>query len=225
MPDAKSARISESERRFQALFEKAESLNVSIEYLSKYEFASLFGEKNRRIAALADSFPYTDLSEALAFASEESSVIVALDHVEDPGNLGAIIRTAEAMGALCVLIPKDRAAQMTEAAIRTSQGAAFVLPVCRVTNLARTLASLKEEGYWIAGLDMYAEQELKGFSSPAKTVLALGGEDAGLSRSVMEQLDFTLRIPLKGKTPSLNVSAAAAMALYELLAAPSKAEK
>jgi 23S rRNA (guanosine2251-2'-O)-methyltransferase len=162
------------------------------------------------VVALGAARKYTEF-EAVA----SSSLLVVLDGVEDPHNLGAIIRTAGAAGAGAVIIPERRAASITDVVAKAAAGALEYLPVVKVTNINRTLEELKARGFWIYGLDergqvSYAEVE---YASPS--VLVLGGEGKGLHEQVRNHCDVLVRIPMAGKISSLNVSVAAGVVLFE----------
>ncbi len=168
--------------------------------------------------ALAEPFGYAQLGQVLErHADDVDSLIVALDHVTDPGNLGAVVRTADAVGAACVLIAKDRSAEMTPSALKAAAGAAEHLPICREPNLARALAACKEAGYWVAGASEHAEQLAWDAPLSGRIVLVLGAEGTGLSRLVERDCDMLVRLPITGSVGSLNVSAAAAVLAYEWL--------
>jgi len=144
---------------------------------------------------------------------------VVLDGVEDPHNLGAIVRTAHAAGAAAVVIPERRAAGLTETVARTSAGAVAYLPVVRVTNISRALEELKERGYWIYGLDERGEQGYDRVEFNAPTAIVLGGEGRGLHQTVARHCDALVSIPMaagpSGGVASLNVSVAAGVVLFE----------
>lgn len=197
--------------------ELASNLSIPVKELNSDIFEKKFGEKTQGIAAEASEFEYTDFNELIKLAENGKHIIVALNQVEDARNLGAIVRTVEAMGCDGVVIPKHRSAGMTEWAIRTAQGAASWLPVSRVNNLSDALDELKENGYWIAGLDGDSEKQLTDVYYNDKIVLVAGGEDAGLGERVKKECDDIVKIPMSGKTTSLNVSVSVAMALYEIL--------
>lgn len=146
----------------------------------------------------------------------KGDLIVVLDGVEDPHNLGAIVRTAHAAGASAVLIPERRAAGITETVVRASAGATAYLPIIRAKNLNRELEDLKARGYWIYGLDEQGgiDYTQADFTTPCAVVL--GGEGHGLHEQVAKKCDFLLRIPMAGKVASLNVSVAAGVVLFEL---------
>ncbi len=175
------------------------------------------GARHQGVIAYAAEKEYVSLSDLLRIAEErgESPFLVICDGVEDPHNLGAIIRTAECCGAHGVIIPKRRSVGLTAAVSKASAGAIEHMAICRVTNLAMTIDELKEAGVWIYAADMdgtpYAESDLKG-----PIALVLGSEGFGISRLVKEKCDFVLSIPLWGKVNSLNVSNAAAVLLCEM---------
>ena len=197
--------------------ELASKANVPVKEISPDIFEKKFGEKTQGVAAEAASFEYSDLDEIIKRAEEGHQVLVALNQVEDARNLGAIVRTVEAMGCDGVIIPKHRSAGMTEWAIRTAQGASAWLPVARVNNLCEALEDLKKAGYWVTGLDGSANKQLGDVKYDSKVVLVAGGEDVGLGERVKKACDDVVKIPMSGRTPSLNVSVSVAMAIYEIL--------
>jgi 23S rRNA (guanosine2251-2'-O)-methyltransferase len=142
---------------------------------------------------------------------------VVLDGVEDPHNLGAILRTADACGANGVLIPERRAAGVTGAVAKASAGASEHLPVAKVTNISRTLEELKTKGLWIVGLDERGAQSYDAVDYKMDCAVVLGAEGKGLHDLVRKRCDFLVSIPMLGKVPSLNVSVAAGVVLYEIV--------
>jgi 23S rRNA (guanosine2251-2'-O)-methyltransferase len=152
-----------------------------------------------------------------ALAGVPSPLLLALDGVQDPHNLGACLRTADACGALAVIVPRDRAAQLTPAARKVAAGAAETTPVVVVTNLVRTLKLLKEANLWVVGADAAADQEAWAVDLQGPVVLVLGAEGSGLRHLTREHCDFMVRLPQVGAVESLNVSVAAGMLLYEAL--------
>ena len=170
------------------------------------------------VIAYAAPFRYTPLAEALAAVpADRPSLIIALDHVTDPGNLGAVVRTADAVGADAVLIAKDRAVAITPSAHKAAAGAAERVRVCREPNLVRALESAKEAGYWIAGASEQASELAWEAPLEGRLVLVLGAEGGGLSRLVERACDLQVRLPVVGAVGSLNVSVAAAVLAYEWL--------
>ena len=173
--------------------------------------------RHQGVVAYAAERDYCEVNDILAYASErgEAPLIIICDGVEDPHNLGAIIRTADCVGAHGVIIPKRRSVGLTSVVSKASAGAIEHMRVARVTNLAATIDDLKEAGVWIYAADMdgkpYYEEGLKG-----AVALVLGSEGFGISRLVKEKCDFVLSIPLYGQVNSLNVSNAAAVLLCEI---------
>ena len=152
-----------------------------------------------------------------ALQSAQAPLLLALDGVQDPHNLGACLRTADACGALAVIVPRDRAAQLTPAVRKVAAGAAETTPVVVVTNLVRTLKLLKEAGLWIVGADAAAEKAAREVDLRGPVVLVLGGEGTGLRQLTRQNCDFLVHLPQRGTVESFNVSVAAAMLLYETL--------
>ncbi len=170
-------------------------------------------------AVKTTGYPYVGFEEIAATAAEdENALVVVLDHLEDPQNVGSILRTACAVGATGVVIPEDRACGITPAAVRASAGGAEHLKVAHVVNLPRAMADLKEAGLWFTGLDWgkdarsYTKIDFKG-----RVGLVIGAEGAGLSRLVRETCDFIGELPMPGGFESLNAGVAAAVAMYEIL--------
>jgi 23S rRNA (guanosine2251-2'-O)-methyltransferase len=172
------------------------------------------GGRHQGVAAHAAAFRYADLSDVLA---AEGRGVVVLDGVVDPRNLGAMVRSARAAGARGLVIPRDRSASMTAVAVAASAGTAFGFPVARVTNLSRTLATLREAGLWLVGLAADGDRLVAELPDLAEPALVVGGEGAGLRRLVREGCDFVARVPMAGGVESLNASVAAGIGLYELL--------
>ncbi|MGQ9497681.1 MAG: 23S rRNA (guanosine(2251)-2'-O)-methyltransferase RlmB [Desulfotomaculales bacterium] len=173
------------------------------------------GVRHQGVAALAAPVGYADPDGLVA--GKEKPLLVALARVQDPRNLGAVVRTAEAAGADGVVIPARRAAGITPAAEKASAGALAYLPVARVTNLARFLEQMKEKGLWVVGADPEAEQVYWDADLRGPLVLVVGGEEAGLGRAVRAACDVLVRVPMTGKVGSLNASVAAALLIYEVV--------
>lgn len=170
------------------------------------------------VIARAAEFPFTPLADVLrATARKPDSLIIALDHVTDPGNLGAVARTAEVVGAAAVVVQSRRSAAVTPAAWKAAAGALAHVPVVRETNLARALSALKDAGYWVAGASEKAEQSVWDAPLEGRIVLVMGSEGDGLSRLASETCDFLVRLPQSGKVGSLNVAQATTALSYEWL--------
>jgi 23S rRNA (guanosine2251-2'-O)-methyltransferase len=170
------------------------------------------------VIAQAASFPYTELDEVLAkVADQQNALVIVLDHITDPGNLGAIARSAEVVGAACVVIPDRRSVKITSAAWKAAAGALAHLPVVRVTNVAQTIERLKDAGFWIAGATEYAESSAWDSSLSGRIALVMGSEGEGLSRLIKERCDFLVNLPVVGEVGSLNVAQACTVLAYEWL--------
>jgi 23S rRNA (guanosine2251-2'-O)-methyltransferase len=161
--------------------------------------------------------PWSEDELLAALQSPRAPLLLALDGVQDPHNLGACLRTADACGALAVLVPRDRAAQLTPAVRKVAAGAAETTPVVAVTNLVRTLKLLKDAGLWIVGADAAAATPAREVDLTGPVVLVLGAEGTGLRQLTRQNCDFLVSLPQRGAVESLNVSVAAAMLLYEAL--------
>jgi 23S rRNA (guanosine2251-2'-O)-methyltransferase len=193
---------------------------LSIMEVSRQELDRMTGGVlHQGIGLSVPPFQYTDLADVLAVAAESRTapLLVALDGVTDPRNLGAVVRSAAAFGAHGVLVPERRAAGMTATAWRTSAGAAARLPVARVTNLVRALKACQQEGYFVAGLDADGDTALDDLEMATDPlVVVVGSEGRGLSRLVGEACDVRVSIPMTTVTESLNASVAAAVTLAEV---------
>ena len=169
------------------------------------------------VMAITSDYRYYDLDEILEIPKErgEDPFFIILDGITDPHNLGSIIRTADAVGAHAVIIPKRRSVQITPIVAKASAGAVEYLPVCKVTNIVNTIKTLKENGLWIAAVDMdgqtFYQQNLGG-----PLGLVVGSEGEGISRLVKQNCDFTVSMPMSGNVTSLNASVAGGILLYEV---------
>jgi 23S rRNA (guanosine2251-2'-O)-methyltransferase len=170
--------------------------------------------EHQGVVAEVDPYPYAD-AEVLFASDDGQGLVVALDQIQDPHNLGAVCRAAEVAGAAGVVIPERRAAAVTPAACKASAGAVEHLPVARVRNLADWLAIAKEQGAWIHGADAEAEQRYTDVEWTGRAVLVLGSEGKGLRQRVAKACDELVSIPVSGKIGSLNASVAAAVILFE----------
>jgi 23S rRNA (guanosine2251-2'-O)-methyltransferase len=201
------------------LFSRARDAGVKVQRVARERLSALSdGGVHQGVVAEVRSFAYAEPEDLLeiARASGQPPLFVALDGIQDPQNLGAIIRSAHALGAHGVIIPKDRAASVTGAVARSSAGAIEHCPVARVTNLSRALEDLKKEGLWAAAADPAGPQELYDARLEGPLVLVIGAEGPGVRKGVLEHCDFRLRIPMVGQVASLNASVSAAILLYEV---------
>jgi 23S rRNA (guanosine2251-2'-O)-methyltransferase len=204
--------------RARELRRNAEIAGVHLHPSSADALIKLVGDVNHQgaVAAIRPLKPWDedDLAEAMHGLSE-AALLLVLDGVTDPHNLGACLRTAEAVGVHAVITPKDRSAGVDGVVRKVAAGAAEFVPVASVTNLARTLDSLKRGGIWVVGLDGGAPQTVFAADLKRPLALVLGAEGAGMRRLTRERCDFVVRIPMIGQVQSLNVSVAAGVALFE----------
>lgn len=199
---------------------QAKNSNILLQEVDKKQLDALAGGDNHQgLLAQVAAKEYDDWEEILAQTKEkgEMPLFVLLDGVEDPHNLGAILRTADAAGVHCVVIPKHRAVPLTAGVAKASAGAVEYVPVARVTNLAQSIEKMKEAGLWVVGADAeasraYFETDLKG-----PLALIVGGENKGIGKLVKDKCDLLVRIPMSGSVNSLNVSVAASVVLYDIL--------
>lgn len=198
----------------------AKERNIIIQPADKIKLDTMSdGKTHQGVIAIAAAHKYSTIDDMIELAQErgEDPFIIILDEIEDPHNLGAIMRTAECAGAHGVIIPKRRAVGLTSTVAKTSAGAIEYLPVAKVTNISVTIEELKEKGLWIYGADMdgesyYYDSKLKG-----SIALVVGSEGKGISRLVKEKCDVLVKIPMVGKVSSLNASVAASILIYEVL--------
>lgn len=198
---------------------EARKKDTIVQYVPKERLDQMSGTgKHQGVIAMAAAYEYAGVGDILQAAKDkgEEPFIIILDNIEDPHNLGAIIRTANLSGAHGIIIPKRRAAGLTAAVARTSAGAIYHTPVAKVTNISATIEELKKEGLWFICADMDGEimyqLDLKG-----PIGLVIGNEGEGVSRLVKEKCDFTAAIPMKGDIDSLNASVAAGVLAYEIV--------
>jgi 23S rRNA (guanosine2251-2'-O)-methyltransferase len=214
------AQSRDAEPRVLELKDRAQRAGVHIHAAAPDALLKLVGDVVHQGAVVAmrplkgwDEHDLADLLDRL----KVDPLLLILDGVTDPHNLGACLRTADAAGAHAVIIPKDRAATLDSVARKVAAGAAEFIPVVSVTNLARTLETLKQRGVWIAGTEGEAVQSLYSADFKRPLGLVLGAEGSGMRRLTREKCDFLVRIPMAGHMESLNVSVAAGIALFEVL--------
>jgi 23S rRNA (guanosine2251-2'-O)-methyltransferase len=204
--------------RLQRLIEDCRRLSVPVRFLQRAELDRMAGNAaHQGVVAVTSAKQYNDLADVIQAKRGKYSLMVVLDGVEDPHNLGAILRTSDAAGANGVVIPERRATAVTGTVTKASAGASEHLPIAKVTNIARTIEELKENNIWTVGLDERATQTYDSLDYNMDCALVLGGEGKGLHDLVKRKCDFLVSIPMLGKVPSLNVSVAAAVVLYEIV--------
>lgn len=176
------------------------------------------GAAHQGIAAKVRKIRMLELDELMGrLPKDRPGFLVALDGIQDPHNLGAILRTADCAGADGVIVTKHNSAGLTPTAIKTSTGAAYTVPVAGVSSMAKALQTLKEKGFWIAGTDMQGARDYRKGMYTEPTVIVIGSEGKGMSPLVKKQCDYMVKLPMKGAITSLNASVAAALLLYEVL--------
>jgi len=204
--------------RMQRVIEECRRQGVAVRFLSRLELDRMAGNNGHQgIVAVTSAKHYADLDDVLAAKRGDYSLVVVLDGVEDPHNLGAILRTADASGADGVVIPERRAAGVTETVAKVSAGASEHLPIAKVTNIARTVEELKAKNLWTIGLDERGPQTYDSLDYKMDCAVVLGAEGKGVHDLVLKKCDFVVSIPMLGKVPSLNVSVAAGVILYEIV--------
>lgn len=214
--------VSRNDKSLEAseILKSAKSRRIRTSSLTKESLSELCDTHSHQgIAALIKDYEYHNLANIISRTKEkgEELLLIILDHLEDPQNLGAIIRTADVLGAHGVVIPKDRAASITPAVVKASAGAVNHMPISRVVNLAKVIRDLKKEGVWIVGADSSSrsvnQQDLKNLD----IALVIGNEGKGLAQNIKSECDFLVSIPQRGKVSSLNASVAAGVLMYEII--------
>jgi len=203
----------------KTIIAKARKKGIVIRFESKENMDRRSVNKHHQgVIAYVAAYDYVSVEELLARAKEkgESPFLMILDGIEDPHNLGAIIRTANVCGVHGIIIPKRRACGLTETVVKTSAGAIEYTPVAKVTNIAQTLTMLQKEGVWITGADMEGEV-MYNIDFKGAIGLVIGGEGSGLSKLVRDKCDFVAKIPMQGEISSLNASVASGVLMYEAL--------
>lgn len=197
----------------------AKENNVLVSYVPKKKLDLLSdGGNHQGVIAAVAAYEYAEIDDLFKRAEEkgEEPFFIILDEIEDPHNLGSIMRTADAVGAHGVIIPKRRAVGLTAAVAKASTGAIEYIPVVRVTNIVQTMKELKERGLWFVGADMKGKEDYREAKFDMPIGLVIGSEGKGMGRLVKDTCDFLVRLPMDGKVTSLNASVAAGLLLYEV---------
>ena len=189
--------------------------NLNPKIISKKRMDDLIDGLHQGIILDIENYRYLDLNNVVE--SESIKTIVMLDHIEDPHNFGAIIRTCEAAGIDAIIIPRDRQVEVNSTVIKTSVGTVFQMKIIRVSNLANAIDKLKKNDFWIIGTDMENAIDYKDINYEGKTVLIIGNEGKGMSPLIKKKCDLTAKIPMYGTTNSLNASVAAGIMIYEVV--------
>ena len=208
--------ISASDHRVEKILKLAEQRGVAVHRREKQDLTRMCGSSHHQgIALEVEPFRYADLDDLLASISGKNGFLLVLDGIQDPHNLGALIRSAACAGCDGVIIPRDRACGVTAAAEKASAGAVETVPVVQVTNIAHSLETMKKGGYWVYGLAVEAGQSLYNVDFSGKIALLVGSEAEGIRPLVRKQCDVLMSIPHYGGVASLNASVAGAIALFE----------
>lgn len=185
---------------------------IKIEYMNKRDMDYKYSSNNQGIIMEIEDYKYSDIKEVY-----DKNFIVILDHLEDPHNFGAIIRTCEAAGVDAIIIPKKRSVEINSTVMKVSAGALNNIKIVEVNNLVNAMEKLQDNGFWIYGTDMENSEVYTDVKYDAKTALVIGAEGNGIGRLVREKCDFVVNIPMTGKINSLNASVAAAIVIYEVV--------
>jgi len=205
------------DQRVQRLIDDARASGVQVRFLPREQLDRTANTNTHQgVIAVTTSKQYADVDALLEQHRGEQAFLVVLDGIEDPHNLGALIRTADGAGADGVIIPERRAAGLTGTAVKASAGASEHLPIARVTNISRTLDELKERNVWTVGLDERGTQSYDELDYRMDCAIVLGAEGKGLHDLVRRRCDFLVSIPMLGHMPSLNVSVAGGVVMYEV---------
>lgn len=191
-----------------------ENGNYNVEYAPKHKIDRLSNGNHQGIILNIPDYKYKQLSDVIA---NEASFIVILDHLEDPHNLGAIIRTCEAAGVDGIIIPKDRQVQVNSTVMKTSVGTLDNVNLISVSNVVNSINTLKDNGFWIVGTSLNTNDDYRNVDYSGKIALVIGNEGNGISNIVEKACDFVVKIPMYGTTNSLNASVAAGIMIYEVI--------
>jgi 23S rRNA (guanosine2251-2'-O)-methyltransferase len=211
--------ISEQTAMDQQVMSIVKERQLSFKIVDKKEMQKIVDGNHQGIIAKIEDFKYYELDDLLAEANKknEKPFLIILDGLEDPHNLGAIMRTADASGVHGIIIPKNRSVSLNATVAKLSTGAIQYVKVAKVTNLTNTIKELKQNGLWIIGTDASTNSDYRQMSAQEPIALVIGSEGKGLSRLVKENCDFLIKLPMKGHVTSLNASVAASILMYEVL--------
>lgn len=197
----------------------AQQAKVIVQYVPKKKLDNLLDSNHQGVVAAVAAYRYAELDDIFDLAAErgEDPLILVLDELEDPHNLGSILRTADATGVHGVIIPRRRSVGLTAVVAKASTGAIEYVPVVRVNNLSQTIGQLKERGVWVAGTDAKGSSDYRTMDATLPLAIIIGSEGKGMSRILKENCDFLYHLPMLGQVTSLNASVAASLLMYEVL--------
>lgn len=199
---------------------EAKNLGILVQFTDKRQLDQMVeGLQHQGVIAQVAAYAYVEVEDIIAKAKSlgQDPFILILDEIEDPHNLGSILRTADCTGVHGVIIPKRRSVGLTATVSKTSAGAVEYVPVARVTNIAQTIERLKEQGVWVAGTDVTAAQDVYKANFRMPIALVIGNEGKGVGRLIKEKCDFLVKLPMAGHVNSLNASVAAGVLMYEVV--------
>ncbi|MZQ83392.1 23S rRNA (guanosine(2251)-2'-O)-methyltransferase RlmB [Paenibacillus sp. 5J-6] len=199
---------------------EAKNLGILVQFTDKRKLDQMVeGLQHQGVIAQVAAYEYVEVEDILAKAKAlgQDPFILILDEIEDPHNLGSILRTADCTGVHGVIIPKRRSVGLTATVSKTSAGAVEYVPVARVTNISQTIEQLKEQGVWVAGTDVTAAQDVYKANFSMPIALVIGNEGKGVGRLIKERCDFLVKLPMAGNVNSLNASVAAGVLMYEVV--------
>lgn len=207
-----------NKQMMQSIQQAAKQAGITVQQAPKKKIDQLVDGSHQGIVASIAAYDYVELEEIFQRAEEknEAPFFMILDEIEDPHNLGSILRTADAAGVHGVIIPKRRAVGLTATVAKTSAGAVEYVPVARVTNIAKTIDELKSRHVWIVGTEAEGTEDFRELDGSIAVGLVIGNEGKGMSRLVREKCDWTVRLPMAGSVSSLNASVAAGLLMYEI---------
>jgi 23S rRNA (guanosine2251-2'-O)-methyltransferase len=213
-----------TDKKIKLIEDESKQNNIAVEIQNKTEFQKLFDSTNKSegisqgIIAVAEEYKYASEKDMIEInIKKENSVILLLDEIQDPHNLGAIIRTASAAGIDSMLLTAKNTAKVNHTVMKTSSGAANFIRIALTENVYKTIENLKKSGFYIIGTGQNAAENLYSFKFPAKCLIIFGNEGEGMRKNVSKLCDVMLKIPIRGKINSLNVSVSAGIVLYELI--------
>jgi len=198
-----------------SLVSLVEDKNIKIKEMDKFSLNKVLPPNNQGIGALVEEYKYQTLDKAIN-KDKQNKVFVMLDSIEDPHNLGAILRSADAFAVDALIIPKNRSVKLNSTVAKVSTGAIEHVDVVEVTNLNQTIKTLKDNGFWVVGTDAITDQTIHDIDVDTNLCVVIGNEGKGISRLVKENCDYIVKIPMSGHVNSLNASVSAALVIYEI---------
>lgn len=199
------------------LIQMAKNTKAEVIFMPKSKMNAKFSGNHQGVVVEVNDYEYKSLHEVINKCKDKDAVLTILDGLEDPHNLGAILRSADATGVDAIIIPKNRSVSLNSTVAKVSTGAIEHVDVVQVTNLSMTIKELKKQGYWIIGLELDGSVDYRAQDYSGKIAVIIGSEGKGISRLVKEECDFCVNIPMYGHVNSLNASVSAAILFYEIL--------